>query len=116
MSKLSKIILLAGIFSGIMLYSYADRGYSSRNRSKASLNIVTKNSFKSSLSHNLTSGLKFKGSHMSNANAGNPMVSNNLITYQKGNCVYIIPVSQKIFFPADMNINPGVKILIKSQG
>lgn len=97
-----------------MLLSYADRGYSKKARAKASMNIDTRRGFKNNLSLNLNSGLHYKGSIISGTRTGNPFVSNNLITYQKGNTIYIMPAYQKIFLPAPGEKDPGVKITIGS--
>lgn len=113
MSKKSKIILLLCILCGGVLLSYADRGYSKKSRVKTSLNIETRNGFKNQLSLNMNSGLTYKGSLISNMKSGNPFISNNLITYQKGNSIYILPASQKIFQVGDKE--PGIRIVIGSK-
>jgi hypothetical protein len=115
MSKKSKFLLLLGVCCGTMLLSYADRGYSKKARTKASMNIETRNGFKNNLSLNLNSGLQYKGSIISNTRAGNPFVSSNLITYQKGNTIYIMPACQKIFVATQGAKDPGVKITIGSK-
>lgn len=114
MSKKSKFILLLGVFCGTMLLSYADRGYSKKARTRTSLNVESRGGFKNNLSLNLNSGLKYKGSLISNTKSGNPFVSNNLITYQKGNTIYILPAYQKILLTSPEGKNPGIKISIGS--
>jgi len=116
MLKTLNTILLVGVLTGIVLFSYADRGYNRKSKSKVSLNISTSKGFKNQLNSNLSSGLKYSGSFTSTAKAGNPYASNSLITFQKGNSVYIFPAYQKIFFNTALPSDNSTKILIKSQG
>ena len=114
MSKMSRIILLLGILIGTVLISYADRGINKKSRSKVSLNINTNNSFKNSLSYNLNNGLKYKGSLISTTERVNSgYITRNLITYQKGNSIYIIPTKQKVIISDIGHGYSGVKLIIR---
>ena len=84
--------------TGIAFSSMADRGIGKKNKSKLTLNIATpSSSLKKSISFNLKLGLKYTGSLLTQQeNTGRYMMSKTLVTYQKGNTVYIIPYKQKI--------------------
>lgn len=113
MSKIAKKILLLGILTGTMLVSFADRGIGKKSKSKVLLNINTNNSFKNSLSFNLKAGLKYKGSLLSNPQQPGSTPT-ELVTYQKGNSIYIIPYKQKIIVPEIKQGYTGLKLIIKT--
>lgn len=108
-------MLVIVMFSGIAFSALADRGIGKKSKSKVSLNISTKNSLRSSIPFNLKSGLKYTGSLLSTQqNAGNSISTKSLLTYQKGNTVYIIPHKQIIAVPEMSQGYTGMKIIIKS--
>ena len=113
MSKIAKKILLLGILTGTMLVSFADRGIGKKSKNKVLLNINTTNSFKNSISFNLKAGLKYKGSLLSNSQ-NNLQGATELITYQKGNSIYIVPYKQKIIVPEIKQGYTGLKLIIKT--
>ncbi len=115
MKKMSKIVLLSVILTGTMLFTFADRGINKKARNKVALNINTHNNFKKALSLNLKSGLKYKGSliTVSNKNNISPIIS-NLITYQKGNTIYVIPYKQKMIVSEIKQGYTGMKLIIKT--
>ena len=115
MSKIAKKILLLGILTGTMLVSFADRGIGKKSKTKVLLNINTNNSLKNSISFNLKAGLKYKGSLLSNAQQqNNSFTSTELVTYQKGNSIYIVPYKQKIIVPEIRQGYTGLKLIIKT--
>ncbi|MBS1929141.1 MAG: hypothetical protein IT254_03625 [Chitinophagaceae bacterium] len=115
MSRFAKKILLLCILTGPMLVSFADRGIGKRSRAKIMLNVATTNSFKSSLSLNLKNGLKYKGSLLSDIQQqGCSLTSTELVTYQKGNSIYIVPYKPKIITPEVKPGYTGFKLIIKS--
>src|SRR5437868_11013735 len=115
MSKTAKIILFLGILTGTMLTSFADRGVGRKSRNKITLNINTPNTFKNAISFNLKAGLKYKGSIVSGVQKDNASyIINNLVTYQKGNTIYIMPYKQKILMPEIRQGYAGMKLIIKS--
>jgi hypothetical protein len=91
----------------------ADRGGFRRKKSKITLNITLHNNFKNSIFANLRAGeLTYKGSTLLSQRAiGNSVFENNLITYKKGNTVYILPYKQKIFIP--QYSTTGFKVVIR---
>ncbi|RYY70905.1 MAG: hypothetical protein EOO13_04980 [Chitinophagaceae bacterium] len=114
MKKVTKIVLLLSILNGFMLTTWADRGGVGKKKAKVSLNIVDVNSPKS-LSFNLKTGLKYKGSLLNgNTAAGKSTVLyNNLVTYQKGNTIYIIPNKQKVVVSEMKQGYTGMKLILK---
>ena len=113
MSKISKIVMILVILNGIMLTTFADRGVG-KKKTKVSLNIVNNTSFSKALSFNLKTGLKYKGSLLTSIEANkNSILYNTLVTYQKGNTIYIIPYKQKIVVPEMKQGYTGMKLIIK---
>ncbi|RYY49694.1 MAG: hypothetical protein EOO06_06325 [Chitinophagaceae bacterium] len=113
MKKATKIVLLLSVLNGFMLTTWADKGVG-KKKAKVSLNIVNVNSAKD-LSFNLKTGLKYKGSLLSNSavSSRNTISYNNLVTYQKGNTVYIIPNKQKVVVPEMKQGYTGMKLILK---
>jgi hypothetical protein len=107
-----RILSLVTLFTIQMNFSFADRGVT-KKKNKVVLNIKSPNSFKSSLNFNLKNGLKYTGSLMTNSITTNPTTSNYLVTYQKGNSVYILPYKQKIFVADIRQGYTGTKLIIR---
>ena len=115
MSQLTKSILIIGILSGNMLMSFADRGIGRKAKNKISLNIPLNTSLKSSISVNIKSGLKYKGSLLTGIQKdGGTVTANNIVTYQKGSNIYIIPYKQKLIVPEVKQGYTGMKLIITS--
>ncbi|MEO6539593.1 MAG: hypothetical protein ABIN74_01330 [Ferruginibacter sp.] len=111
----ARMILIILMFSGIGFSAMADKGIGKKNKSKSSLNITTGNSLRNSISLNLKTGLKYTGSLLVNQQvSGNVLLKNTLLTYQKGNTVYIIPHKQIIAVPDVKQGYTGMKLIIKS--
>ena len=111
----AKIILIVLMLSGIGFSAMADKGIGKKNKSKVTLNINTGNSLRNSISVNLKSGLKYTGSLLANQQInGTSYLSNTLLTYQKGNTVYIIPHKQIIAVPEMKQGYTGMKLIIKT--
>ncbi|MEO7802160.1 MAG: hypothetical protein ABIR81_09180 [Ginsengibacter sp.] len=114
MQKFSKILLIVLMFSGISWMSFADRGGLIKKTNKVKLNIHTAPTLKKSIAFNLRSGLVFKGSSLlSNQQIGNTLFSKGLMTYRKGNTVYITPFKQKMLIP-QYDQATGSKLVIRS--
>lgn len=115
MGQITKSILLIGILAGNMLMSFADRGVGKKSKNRINLNIPVNTSLKNSLSFNVKSGLKYKGSLLTGIQKENGLLStNNIVTYQKGSNVYIVPYKQKIIIPEIKQGYAGMKLIIKS--
>ena len=115
MIKKSKMMLVVVLLSGITFSALADKGIGKKSKSKVNLNISTSNSLRNSISLNLTSGLKYTGSLIVNQqDNGTSLFSNTLLTYQKGNTVYIIPHKQVIAVPDMQPGYTGMKLISKT--
>lgn len=115
MFKKVKMILVVIMFSGIAFSALADKGIGKKNKAKVTLNITTTNTLRNSISLNLKSGLKYTGSLLvSQQIDGKSLLSNTLLTYQKGNTVYIISHKQIIAVPEITRGYTGMKLIIKS--
>ena len=115
MKKISKILLIVGVLVSIAFSSMADRGIGRKSKNRVLLNIATASSLKNSISFNLKLGLKYTGSLlMQHENTARYMISNTLVTYQKGNTVYIVPFKQKIAVPEIRQGYTGLKLILRS--
>ncbi len=114
MSKITKIVLLVAVLNGIVLTSLADKGVG-KNKKKVSLNIATSNTLSKTLAFNLKSGLKYKGTLLGKVETSktNLAYTSSLITYQKGNTIYIVPFKQKMLVPEVKQGYTGMKLIIK---
>jgi hypothetical protein len=112
MKKAAKILFLITILTSQMFVSFADRGIG-KKRAKLILNIKSPNKFSSSLNFNLRNGMRYTGSLTTNSVTTSTNKFNTLITYQKGNSVYILPIKQKIFVADVRQGYTGTKLIIK---
>jgi hypothetical protein len=108
-SKIAALILFACFITYIAV---ADRGGFGR-RNKIHFNIVTLNTLKNSIGFNLKSGLTFRGNTILNQQqVGNSIFSHSLISFQKGNTIYILPYKQKVITQA-YSPSTGYKLVIR---
>lgn len=115
MKRIAKILFVTTlVFGGSIWASYADRGLG-KKKSQVKLNITTTNkNLKSSLAFNLNPGLKYTGTLITLPPKGSPANSSTqLVTYQKGNSVYIIPYKQKAISTEVRPGYTGFKMVIK---
>ncbi len=105
------------MLTGLAAVTFADRGAGKRNKLKTLLNINTNYSLKNSLTANIKTGLTYKGSLLTTNRQviGTSVISNSLMTYQKGNITYIIPYKQKMMVPEMTQGYTGVKLIIRSK-
>ena len=114
MKKVSKILLVMGMCSSIALSSFADGGIGRKSKGRAMINITTTSTLRNSISLNLRSGLKYTGSLLTKQQfSGNSIFTNTLVTYQKGNTVYIVPYKHVITMPEVKPGYTGMKIIIR---
>lgn len=114
MRKITKMLLIMPALTGIVFSALADRGIGKKTRNRVDMNISTAGGFKNSISLNLRSGLKYTGSLLvQQQNNGSTMLNNSLVTYQKGNTVYIVPSRQVVAVPDMKQGYTGMKIIIK---
>lgn len=115
MIKVARILLVAVVLLSTLQSALADRGIGKKSKSKITLNISTPTTLRNSISLNTRFGLRYSGSVMLNQQAsGNSMSGNSLVTYQKGNTVYIIPYKQKVIMPEIKPGYTGMKLIIRS--
>ncbi len=118
MIKSIRIIMLTTILTSVLIPSFADRG-AGRKKKKVVLNIKTPLTFAKSLNFNLNNGMRFTGSlflpiiNTKPTFSANSFSFNTLITYQKGNCVYIVPYKQKVLVADVKEGYTGTKLIIK---
>jgi hypothetical protein len=114
MMKITKMLLVIPVLTGIAYSALADRGIGRKNKSKVELNISTTGGLRNSISLNLRSGLKYTGSLLTRQQySGSNVLNNTLVTYQKGNTVYIIPSKQVVALPDMKQGYAGMKLIIK---
>ncbi len=116
MTKFTKITLFMAVLAGTTASALADRGIGKKTKStKVSLNISANNTtLRKAVSFNLNTGLKYTGSLLMKQQAvGSTSLSTSLLTYQKGNTVYIIPHKQIIAVPEMKQGYTGMKLIIK---
>ena len=118
MKKIIRILLITTALTGLLLPSFADRGFGKKKK-KIILNIKAPTSFESSLKFNLRNGMKYSGSFLlrplgNTTTLTTPAYSfNTLVTYQKGKSIYIVPMKQKVLI-ADVHQNyAGAKLIIR---
>jgi hypothetical protein len=110
-----KIMLFLGIILCSIMYSFADRGLKKKNKNKVILNINSVPSFKSALTFNMKNGLKYKGLTFLDAQNENAFITTrSIVSFQKGNTIYLVPNSQKVIIPEITQGYTGMKLIIKS--
>ena len=108
-------MLIVFVLFSITQIALADKGIGKKSKNKVTLNISTPSILRNSISLNLKYGLKYSGSVLLNQqNSGNGMIRNTLVTYQKGNTVYIIPYKQKVVMPEIKPGYTGMKLILRS--
>lgn len=113
MTRVSKILLLLVVLNGIMLTTLADRGVG-KKKTRVSLNMANNVPFSKALSFNLRSGMKYTGSLVSTVESGKSgILYSTLITYQKGNNIFVVPYKQRIVVPEMKPGYTGMKLIIK---
>ncbi len=115
MFKSCRILMVVLMVCGVCLIASADRGGFIR-KDKTRLNIATTpGNLKCSIVFNLKSQLSYRGSFfMNQRQIGNTLVSDALISYKKGNTIYLLPYKQKILIP-EYTQAEGYKLIIRSR-
>ena len=115
MKSFTQKLLTIALLVSIVQVAVADRGVGKKNKTKTLLNIVSPSLLRNSIAFNLKSGLSYKGSIITNESyLSNSIMSNSLITYQKGNMTYIIPYKHKIAIPEMRQGYTGVKVILRA--
>lgn len=114
MKKATKIFLSISVLCMLGVFAFADRGGFIK-KDKPRLNIETHGNLKNSVPFNLRSGLKYQGSQLiSKQKVGNSIVTESVVSYKKGNVVYLIPYKQRIATP-EYSQKDGYKLIIRSK-
>jgi hypothetical protein len=115
MLKIIQKTLIVTVLISTALAVFADGGVRKKNKNNISLNINTYSStLRNSIPFNLRTGLVYKGSlRTTNLFSKTPAVNNSIISFQKGNTVYVIPYKQKILVPEIQQGYTGMKLIIK---
>lgn len=96
MKKYPFIIVIVLLLCGIGYLSFADRGGIGR-KNKPQFNIELHGTLKNSIPFNLKSGLVFRGSEIiSSHKIGNSLITESVMSFQKGKTTYLIPYKQRI--------------------
>ena len=96
--------------------AFADRGgFGRKDKKRVVLDIANAASAKYIFLSNLRSGFIYKGSTTLNQQRSNfAIVNNSIMSFKKGNTMYILPYKQKILIP-DFNRSTGYKLIIRSK-
>ncbi len=114
MFKHTKLITAALLFSFVTYVAVADRGGFGR-RNKIHFNITPLSNLKRSINFNLKSGLHFRDNTvLSHQAVGNSIFNSSLLSYQKGNTIYIVPYKQKILIQSYTPAS-GYKLILRSK-
>lgn len=80
-----------------------DGGKRSNNR-----NLLTYKTPAGYHNFSLKSGYNYRGNNiLSSTNSGRAIMLNTVVTYQKGNATYILPLKKKIFLDTKVKVNPS---------
>lgn len=114
MIRRSKIAAILLFFCFVAYVATADRGGFGR-RNKIHFNIITLSTLKTSVAFNLRSGLNYKGNTiLTQQQIGNSIFTSSLVSYQKGNTIYILPYKQKVLIQT-YSPSSGSKLIIRSK-
>jgi hypothetical protein len=114
MNRFFKTILPLTLLVLAVHFAMADRGVGKKNKTKVLLNIATPSSLRNSISFNLKSGLTYKGSLLAGQQTiGSSIMNSSIITYEKGNTIYIIPYKHTIVMPDSHAGYTGIKFIIQ---
>ncbi len=112
MNTYTRILLVVMLFCGVGLLASADMGRFEL-KEKITLNINPENNLRSAVAFNLKSGIVYKGSTLMRQEViGNSIISDVMISYKKGNTIYILPYKQRISIP-EYSKNEGSKLTIR---
>lgn len=112
--KISKLAASALLFCLVTYVATADRGGFGR-RNKIHFNISTSNTLRNSIPFNLRSGLYYKSNTvLSHQYVGNSIFSSSVVSYQKGNTIYILPSKQKVLIQSYTPAS-GYKLIIRGK-
>lgn len=114
MIRIIKTMLLAAVLVGTAHSAFADRGIGKKAKSKVNISLIGASSIKSSLFSNLKNGLTYRGSILLKRQfiTANGTQNNSVVSFQKGNTIYILPTRNRIVMPEIKQGYTGLKIVI----
>jgi hypothetical protein len=114
MIRIIKTMLLAAVLMGTAHSAFADRGIGKKSKSRVNISLIGTSSIKNSLFSNLKSGLTYRGSILLKRQTitTNGTFNNSVVSFQKGNTIYILPTRNRIVMPEIKQGYTGLKIVI----
>jgi hypothetical protein len=114
MNRFSRTMLALAVLFCTVHVAMADKGAGRKNKTKVVLNISTPSTLTNSISFNLKSGLTYKGSLLvTQQTIGSSIMNSSIITYQKGNTIYIIPYKHQFIMPDIQQGYTGIKFVFQ---
>ena len=115
MKTFTKNLFIIALLICIVNVAVADRGVIKKNKNKTVLNIATNSlTIRNSIVNNYKLGLNYKGNLLTKTNTvGTNIMAHSVLTYQKGNMIYIIPYKQKIILSDIKQGYTGMKLIIR---
>jgi hypothetical protein len=110
--SLKRLVILTVLFSVVNI-AMADRGGKKKaTKPQVALNIaIVPGAFRTSIPFNFSSGLFYSGSFFTSQKVvGNSFMNNAIVTYEKGNTIYIIPYKQQKIQMPDYKAGFGIRI------
>ena len=112
MNKYTRILPVILLFCGVCLLASADRGHFVIKK-RITLNVNPTNNLRNAIAFNLKSGIIYKGSDILKQEVvGNSIMSDIVISYKKGNTIYLLPYKQRISMPP-YSKEEGSKLIIR---
>lgn len=116
MKKITNTALIVIVLSLAATVAMADRGGFGRKEKKNKLkfDISAPSSLRNSIFMNLKTGMMFKGSQsLMLQKTNNSLIDNSIVSFRKGNTLYIMPYKQKVLIPVYDKSNGGYKLVIR---
>ena len=112
MNKYTRILPVILLFCGVCLLASADRGHFVVKK-KITLDVNPSTNLRNALAFNLKSGIVYKGSDILKQEVvGNSIISDVVLSYKKGNTIYLLPYKQRIAMP-QYSKEEGSKLIIR---
>ena len=112
MNKYTRILPVILLFCGVCFLASADKGHFVIKK-KITLNVNPTDNLRNAIAFNLRSGIIYKGSDIIKQNVvGNSIISDVVISYKKGNTIYLLPYKQRIVIP-QYTREEGSKLIIR---
>lgn len=116
MKKITLHTLVIVALSLAATFAFADRGgFGRKDKKRVVLDIANAANLKYSILTNLRAGFIYKGSlSLNQYKTNSAVISNSIMSFKKGNTMYILPYKQKVMIP-EYNRTTGYKVIIRSK-